>query len=540
MQHGNINALDFEKQKYWAPDKWSTSVPDLLMRDHFADTGADINSMSLPLLAMQYTLRHFVKCADFCIVCHCKTFENLNSFKPYVCSRELCLSQYMHLGIGSSTESKILLHPNVVDLLVCLAYLSAVGNCLEGFPDGLDIKVPPMPIDEYLYPGEEGRSFDFPYGARLDTEHLTLSGSDVMNIKDGDWIVIFHDKSQAVWHFQATGYSHKSRRFSLVKPLYLTERNGGLDKLNKKRHDIQFCIYDQDFSKLTLLQKQASVISLLETLPSIAAIAKLLRKPSSDNLNLNLNPSLLGMTSPAALLLLRWIVQSNRSYIVHDTEKSYYDSTGRISLLKFRFLQGAPDKEHRFMEAVKKYAAGQKPQTIMAWHGSPIFNWHSISREGLHFRRTAHGRSWGNGVYLSQQFDCSLGFSTTRHPADTANWPGSCLDMKYVISLNEVVNCPQSFVYSGSGTYVVQYLDWIQTRYLYVGSGGAKSNRKVKHYLATQMNCCNYPPSLLHSVPNRVVIDLVDEENSAEERPAKKARKHQNNELDAIWNSFQG
>ena len=191
------------------------------------------------------------------------------------------------------------------------------------------------------------------------------------------------------------------------------------------------------------------MISLLETLPSIAAIAKLLREPSSDNLNLNLNPSLLGVISPSALLLLRWTVQSNRPYIVHDTEKIYYDSTDRISLLKFRFLQGAPDKEHRFMEAVKKYAAGQKSQTIMVWHGSPIFNWHNISMEGLHFRRTAYGRSCGHGVYLSQQFDCPLGFSTTRHSADTANWPGICLDMKYVISLNEVVNCLQSFVYLG-------------------------------------------------------------------------------------------
>jgi len=78
------------------------------------------------------------------------------------------------------------------------------------------------------------------------------------------------------------------------------------------------------------------------------------------------------------------------------------------SLLKFRFLQGAPDRGHQFRRAGKMYAAGLKPQTITGWHGSPIFNWHNIFEGRASFPIRCTWSFFGEWVYLSQDFKCSL------------------------------------------------------------------------------------------------------------------------------------
>ena len=51
--------------------------------------------------------------------------EEFEALKPYVCSKPLCLYQYMSLGFGPSVEHEIATQPYVVDLLVSFAYTSA-------------------------------------------------------------------------------------------------------------------------------------------------------------------------------------------------------------------------------------------------------------------------------------------------------------------------------------------------------------------------------------------------------------------------------
>lgn len=147
--------------------------------------------------------------------------------------------------------------------------------------------------------------------------------------------------------------------------------------------------------------------------------------------------------------------------------------SGMDEYLQFRFAQGAPNKEQRFINCVNEVAARTKGAhpSIFAWHGSPIGNWHSIIREGLHFNDTSHGRAYGHGVYMSPQAMTSLGYSSMGHHHSVggvaAVWPNSELKISSAISLNEVVNSPTEFV-SQSPHYVVSQLDWIQTRYLFV------------------------------------------------------------------------
>ena len=101
--------------------------------------------------------------------------------------------------------------------------------------------------------------------------------------------------------------------------------------------------------------------------------------------------------------------------------------------------------------------------TIFAWHGSPLSNWHGIIREGLHFKDTLHGRAFGHGVYLSQNFSTSSNYMS----GGGIGWPRSKLRISSAIALNEVVNAPREFI-SRTPHLVVSQLDWIQTRYLFV------------------------------------------------------------------------
>ncbi|KAI9714971.1 MAG: hypothetical protein M1812_006284 [Candelaria pacifica] len=130
--------------KYWQEAPAKTALPKLATADHLLDivTGSD-QAFSFPLLGMQFVLRHVVRCTEFCLVCHCKVEADFEALKPYVCSKPLCLYQYMALGFGPSIEYEILSQPYVVDLLVSFCYASAQYQRLKDFPLGMSLTVPP-------------------------------------------------------------------------------------------------------------------------------------------------------------------------------------------------------------------------------------------------------------------------------------------------------------------------------------------------------------------------------------------------------------
>ncbi len=106
------------------PSKADDDLPDPISADHF--TNPDVVRYSLPLIAAQFSFRYLVRCTDFCLVCHDKIAGEFEALKPYVCSKPLCLYQYMSLGFGPSVEHEILTQPYVVDLLVSFCYASAL------------------------------------------------------------------------------------------------------------------------------------------------------------------------------------------------------------------------------------------------------------------------------------------------------------------------------------------------------------------------------------------------------------------------------
>lgn len=240
---------------------------------------------------------------------------------------------------------------------------------------------------------------------------------------------------------------------------------------------IEFVIYDQNFDDLDANDKQSTICMLLDTLPSVSQMSTYLRGKGEQDTSLRTWADRL---SPAALGLLRWIIASNRSCIIQvdhldgNSRKSEERVSGMSGWMQFRFAQGAPDKEQRFITSIRNTTPNTKYPTMFAWHGSPLYNWHGIVREGLHFEKADHGRAYGDGVYHSMQCATSMSYSgmyshgySGESTVRSGEWPHSQLRISQAIALNEIVNAPAMFV-SRSPHLVVAQLDWIQSRYLFV------------------------------------------------------------------------
>lgn len=244
----------------------------------------------------------------------------------------------------------------------------------------------------------------------------------------------------------------------------------------------QLSKYERDFDELFDSEKASSIIMLLETLPKVTEMRDYLAQEGSVK-----EPRLSNWTeriTQPALTLLRWIISSNRSIIcqvnsvpgqeVQDALSSgvRLDDrvTGMENMIQFRFAQGAPDKEQRFVDSLTRMKDKLNPKypTLFAWHGSAISSWHSIIRSGLDYNQTMNGRAFGNGCYFSQDYSTSAGYSGMRG-VETV-WPGSVLQISTAMAMAEIVNAPDLFT-SHHPHLVVQHVDWIQCRYLFVNKG---------------------------------------------------------------------
>ncbi|OXV10407.1 hypothetical protein Egran_01832 [Elaphomyces granulatus] len=498
VQGKSSNSADPDMAKYSVNENRDPSAsvyPRSLTSDHMLDPSASAK-LSFPLLAMQFTLRHFVGCTEFCLVCHCRMDANFEALKPYVCSKPLCLYQYITLGFGPSLEWEILSQPYVVDLLVSFTYASAKGNRLRDFPTGLGILVP-QGVDcvTDFSSSESVRHLQKPfhlntlapgtYIAQLDPVKMELLFPDANSkppLRAGDWVVIVANVNDAHpvanhWHCRVRNADFWSA-VQLSAPVVRGLPTGHTFQRSiapSKSYSVAFVIYDKNFDDLTEAEKRLVIPMLLDTLPDVHAMGAFLTDESSRKPLLS---SWNDRISKSALDVLRWIVASNRSCIMQGDSLNPHavcedTVSGMENYIQFRFAQGAPDKEQRFVDSVAAATSRLKLKypTIFAWHGSSLANWHGIVREGLHFNDILHGRAYGHGVYMStdwgtssqymSQYMGSAGYGGVR------SWPNSKLKITGAISLNEVVNAPSEFV-SKSPHLVVKQLDWIQSRFLFV------------------------------------------------------------------------
>jgi ubiquitin-conjugating enzyme E2 Q len=506
------------EDKYYAPEQGSTSYPKLVTADHIQDSVHQEHS--LPLVGMQFVLRHFVRCTEFCLICFSKMPDDLQAIKPYVCDNPLCLYQYMSLGFGPSIEHEIVSQPKVVDLLISFCYASARLSRLRDFPIGLSLAVPPPASNEMLgmvqpspYRGYVAPSQAPPpppqavaAQARVATKARYNAATNELLFEDrhqpcpvsnANWIVLrTNDAPDKPIHCRVIDTSlypsvRLSKTMVVVVPdsaqpeYYGASRSGAASapqtsarqtqaphKLSNEFRPASFFVYDQNFDDLSDDQKRLAISVLLDLIPPVAEMKAYLIRKAQSSLS-----SWVDRLPPAVLGILRWIIASNRACIVQVEDEDSSSGGRKVedrlygmpNWAQFRFAMGAPDKERRFIQAVRTTSdrLHLRYPTLFAWHGSPLQNWHSIIREGLHYNETLHGRAYGNGVYHALDVNTSLGYS--QYGNDAMSWSNSELKIQQALALNEIVNAPKEFT-SSTPHLVVAQLDWIQTRYLFVST----------------------------------------------------------------------
>ncbi|KAI0555983.1 hypothetical protein F4679DRAFT_520602 [Xylaria curta] len=480
------------------------NLPPMLMDDHLSSA----DSVSLPLVAMQFALRYLVKCTDYCMICHDRIDETFEALKPYVCGNPLCLYQYMSLGLGPSIDQEIINQEYVVDLLIsfCYASLQRTTNTevrLREFPSGLNLQVPCVRKISSMIKKGPGDIIIEKYGILLEPIDIQVSWPqrtasitnqsqlEHLDLKVGQWVVIHteHNPDLHVFHHAriedkqgATLQLHIASRHPVLSSsaAYGKVVTWDWDNNNTGFTTGRLVLCNQSLDDLRTDEEKAfSLHLLLSTLPSVREMKSyLMGKKSRKLVTWDRIP-------PAAMKLLRWIIASNRSFIVQldDTlsksneinssdvgdkrqDRSEEKVSGLDGWIQFRFAQGSPEKEARFLEALREVESPHR--TILAWHGSAVGNWHSIIREGLDFKVITNGRAYGQGVYFSRSFDYSLTYSNLHgQQQEQSIWPHSFLQITQAISLNELVNQPHKFQHSVN-CYVVDALHWIQCRYLFV------------------------------------------------------------------------
>lgn len=187
--------------------------------------------------------------------------------------------------------------------------------------------------------------------------------------------------------------------------------------------EVELLVYNQNFHDLDQINMAQIIVMLLDILPTVKEMRSYIMKQRIKDKALQ---DWVEKISPAGLGILRWIIASNRSCIVQvdktpgQTEKDAIESgvrfdpkiPGMDQWIQFRFAQGAPDKEFRFLKCLRDSQKKNdlKHPTIFAWHGSKLSNWHSIIRNGLDFKNVVNGRAFGHGCYHSQNLHTSLGY----------------------------------------------------------------------------------------------------------------------------------
>lgn len=454
-----------------------------VLPDAFASPPEDI---SLLLAAMQFATHYFVRCTEYCLRCHCRLPKEFEASKPFVCSKPLCLFQYMAMGLGPSIEHEILTQPYVVDLLVNLCYSSVApqerlggGFTIREFPVGLRLQVPRLKKSPSS--NKQTSSGPIAVDVNVESQHLVATDpADLHRLSPGMFALLQPPHSQSIdpplnqvlIQDVSSPLNRVTFEFKHIDPSFAQDTSSG----NIKK--MTLIPFDQDLDELSQEEKASAICMLLSILPPVADLRSYLLEHPTRNL-----ASCPGL-SVSARLLLQWIVASNRSYILQVSPVEEMQGKDQHKLfirgsktrpgeqipglgpgfVQFRFAQGSPDKELRFQRALNELAARKATMhpTIFAWHGSSLSNWHSILRQGLDYQKILNGRSYGHGVYFAREYETSAGYSP-----QVVCWPKSALQPAGVVSLCEIINDPEAFV-SKSPFYVVPQVDWIQCRYLIV------------------------------------------------------------------------
>ena len=411
------------------------ALPSLLQQDNALSS---LERLSIPLVAMECCLSLILRCGTYCVNCHSKMEKGYQSMRPYVCGRDLCLDHYFSLGLGPGIEHEIINNPYVVDLLISFFHAAVQSGKLRWFPKGLRLKAPaPEPSLATLL---QARVYLNEQRGQLTADATDLIGA-MPRLVEGERVVLFvRDETGATikdlkkYLCRVDYVDGDSFAFEMMavweRGLQLPSKASPYDPRAAGSDMMYLQRYTCELDDLVEKHRNISLLTMLCGIPSVLRIRQHLQDHPGQRLS-----------QPHSLLdrytyrLLFWIVSSNRSLILQDEPIKHSmppsamnagqvpgESISGTNLrqnkvtglnddwMQFRFVQGSPEKERRFVQEISQVDSRCTP-TLFAWHGSALGSWHGILSEGLNYAKREHGRAYGNGVYFSRSVKYSLTYS---------------------------------------------------------------------------------------------------------------------------------
>lgn len=136
-----------------------------------------------------------------------------------------------------------------------------------------------------------------------------------------------------------------------------------------------------------------------------------------------------------AVYLVKWLYGTMRNVLVHVPREQrnieIVNSMGCVEV--FRILADTPERMFKFEKLKEDY------NVIYGYHGSPIYNWHTILRYQLkNMSKTCHqlhGNVYGDGIYLAPDKQVSIGYSS----GNGINWKNSEFRSRNIYIAAEII-----------------------------------------------------------------------------------------------------
>lgn len=343
---------------------------------------SSVETMSIPLVAMNCAVYLMVHCGQHCVICGRPFEAGFETRRPYVCDRDLCLDHYFSLNLGPGIEHDIINNPHTVDLLVSFFYSALLSGRVLQFPLALRLKGPgriPTVDDSDV---EARIQYDEGLGRATFLESLIGRQKEWMKVGAKVILLATTPKNLAQqegppslappspsneyryreykprqlvgpWYYNSKRYlcsilEANSTSFTFKVITSWTRENPGPEvsahvtgpvpqqngraQPSTQADDVAFpdqmivLPYIQDMSGLSEVERNPALATILCGLPSILS----LRKYLLDNPGHRLSSSNHFLDSTTYRLLL-WIVASNRSFIVQDEPVSAGVAEGNLS-----------------------------------------------------------------------------------------------------------------------------------------------------------------------------------------------------------------
>jgi hypothetical protein len=329
-----------------------------------------------------------------CLLCH-RDLEWIG-MKPSICKRRLCQLGNEGFGLAFDLAQELRDAPEVVDLLITMAYCATIdngGSCMNF--------VTPVTLDA-PDPTDHTKFVDFRKSAaecaalaaaeEKEKETQIKAGNVMRELVEGELETAYLDKVKLATVFRLIPPVREMIRVADERPV---DPQTGLFKSEK---------------------------------PEKGQLDAFLRK---------IHPLMPG--------LVRWCIQSQRAHFrllePHEQMKSVITS-GAHDCVQFAFIQSNPRTEAAFLANKQQVIAMNRPGSVWSWHGSPIPNWHPITRIGLkNLSNTKYmrvGAALGPGIYTAVESSVSAGSYCQAGSWPNSMWGGSIK----LLALCEIINWP--------------------------------------------------------------------------------------------------